>query len=447
MIPLDFKKLIPWNLEATHPVFLGDMTVNPKTLRSITFREICQMHKSPTIGVTEEEMKVMAKTTNKYLNISAYATASKPLRPDLSDIEISLIHSTWNNIPTSHLAEVLNVTEVRIKQIRKATEHLYHQANTPLPSLPLVTITDTSRYLTEDEGIELYGNLKTSKDLLRTLKRQSEYLDFPINAQLYSSEDNKNSVHTRASIPSEIPWQDEEGYRGISDILWTYVSREEGVSEILSFTDWNPDNPVIQVPISYKSSLTVQGKVRVLDHEHMEGGYYAPLNIPKPIIKLAVDIINNFKELPPSLENLVIHLMTALDYTTSKMNVITKPTSSSRGHCLPFKGRYTVDSIPLVYPKFTSNTHSYGVICHECSTFLSNNTTNECKHLKFTMYSTPKAPNLPLIYLYSGIMEPNYSLYYYKLDEYHSIHSIYTLNLLQFYSNYLIPVHKVPFEA
>ena len=526
MQQLDLAKLVPWNLGAVHPIFLGEMSVNPKTFQNLTFSEVCSMQKSPTLGVTEEHMKSMAKKTNKLLKISSYASSSKPLRPDLSDIEIALIHSTWGNIPVSHMAETLNITEVRLKQIRKATEHLYKQANTPLPSLPLITITDTSRYWTDEEVIDTYGDLDPKlteglsnyvskpsdileyKDLLRSLKQQSKDLNFPINAKLYSSEDNKDSVFTRASIPSEVPWQDKEGYSKLSDILWTYVSREAGVSGellkvdgnpnnsvdlpndaedstlnkgkysetlgLLYFYDWNPENSIVQVPIEYKSSIITDGKPKVIDHIHTIGGYNPPLNIPKTLIRLCVDIINEFISSnmeAPSLENLTLHLMSSLEYTSKRMGVNLKPLSSNRGHCLPLrskkpkvpllnKGKYSgalnyiINTPPLVYLKFASKYYNYGVICHECDSFLSNNTVNECKHLKFSIKSTTlgafEASNQrikPLIYLYHPESAPNYSLYYYNLDEYGSIYSIFTLNLLQFYTNFSIPVHKVPFEA
>ena len=446
MLPLNFKMLTPWNLSPVHPVYLGEMHVNKRTLHSITFSEISSMHKSPTIGVSLNEIMDTSKKINKYLNVSSYATSQKELRPDLSDIEIALIHATWENIPVEHMATTLNITVTRLKQIRKATEHLYKQAGVRLPQLPLVTLTDTSRYWSEDEVINTYGDILTSKDLLRRASRQSQDLNFPINAQLYSSEDNKDTIPNRAGIPSEVPWQDEENYRELSDILWTYVSREDGVSNLLSFTDWDSYNSIIRVNIFYHSSLEVKGKVRVIDHDHMEGGYFPPLNLPKPIIQLAVDIINKFilsGVTPPAIENLTLQLLSAPEYILNQMNINFKPFSQRRGHCLPFKDGYHVNSTPLIYPKFHHNHYGYGVLCKKCSLFLSNHTVNECKHIKLQQFYH----KIPLIYMYFTTNTPDVALYYYKLDTNQLIHSIFTLNLLEFYSNFSIPLHITPFEA
>ena len=111
---LDLNKLTPWNLEANTSIFLGDMSVNPRTLYSITFTEIASRHKSQTLGVTLDSIMDNVKNTNKFFKVSSYGTSQKPLRPDLSDIEVSLIHAIKGNIPDEVMAETLNITLIRL---------------------------------------------------------------------------------------------------------------------------------------------------------------------------------------------------------------------------------------------------------------------------------------------------------------------------------------------
>jgi len=458
--PLNLNNLTPWNLEAVHPIFLGEMVVNPRTFYSMTFTEVASMHKSPTLGVTLEHIKREAQAHNKYLKVSNFATSNKPLRPDLSDIEIALIHSTWNSTDPKLIADALNISVIRLKQVRKSTAHLYKQHNTALPQLPLVMLTDTSRYWTEDELLENYGDLKTTKDLLRGAPTQSQDLNLPVNAELYCAEDNKHTVCNGDAVLSEVSEENEERFRDLSDILWSYVSREDSISKTLlkadggsyyplTFKDLDPKTPVVSATISYISKV----KGKVINHNHEETDINGPLRIPKPIIKLAVSIINKHQEdstTVPSLEHMVIYLLSSLEYTTKQLNINIKPLSFNRGHCLPFKNKYIVNTEPQILEEYHEEHYGYGIICHDCSTFLSNKTKSTCKHLKIKTFITnksPHAPQRPALYVYSSTNSSTFSLYYYNLDEFHNICSIFTLNLLEFYSNFHIPLHKLPYEA
>ena len=471
MQPLNLHKLTPWNLEANTCIFISDLSVNPKTLLSLTFKDIASFHKSPTILVKPEDIVREAKAQNKFLKVSSHTSSINPLRPDISDIEIALIHSSKGNIPDNVLCDMLNVSLSRLKHIRVATAALYKTASTPLPSLPLVTITDTSKYWSEEELLDTYSFLKEDspkdygiyyKDLLRTLKSKAESLNLPINDSLYGKKDIEGTVPRRTSIPSTLLEEDHEDYSNLCRELWSYVSREEGIPEVLSFKDGDA-NDFIEIPISYSSAIHKEGKVKVLLHQHEEGGYNPPLKLPLFIIKLAISLYNlyiNNNLVPPSLERLVINLLSSPQYTTSELGVNLPPLSSTRGHCMPTKSKYLRDTPPLIYPKFISKHYGYGVICHKCSTFLSENTTNSCKHMHIDvllLQETGKfgniSYNLPSIYLYSKVNDsfsPNlgleYSLYYYNKDIFGSICSIYTLNLLKFYSNYSIPLHRLPYE-
>ena len=500
MLPLDLHKLTPWNLEANTKLFISDLGVTPKTLYNMTFKDIAAFHKSPTVAVEPEDIVREAKAQNKFLEVSSFKSSINPLRPDISDIELALIHSSRGSIPDDVLCTMLNITRSRLKYIRQATESLYKMANTPLPSLPLVTITDTSRYWTEGELLDTYrlkypkltddtpSNEEDSsdilevpqdygvhyKDLLRQLESQAKELKFPVNDPLCSEEYFKGTVPNRTSIPSTLLKEDHEDYSNLSSTIWANVSREEGLSGLLSLKD-GTTNDTLNIDVEYTSKVTnKKGDFRILNHQHTKGGYNPPLKLPIAILKLAINLYNlyitNDME-APAIERLVINLLSSLEYTTKELGVTFPPLSSNRGHCMPAhlpkvsdgislnKGTlsrnlgYFTDSPPLVYPKFASKHYGYGVVCHECGTFLSQNTIKSCKHMvieTFLVQETGKFGHirytLPSIYLYMDDITSPYSLYYYNKDVNGSISQVYTKDLLQFYSNFILPIHQLPFE-
>ncbi len=506
---------VPWAPLTSNQLFLSQLSVNPRTLNNITFYDIAAFHKSPTVAVNVDELVREAKAQNKYLNISAYATSIKPLRPDLSDIEISIIHSSRGHIPDDVICDMLNITRKRLKHIRTATKPLYHQKDSPIPSLPLVVITDTSRYWSDDELMQdfnfskedvpsSYGN--TYKELLRSLEEHAKHLSFPVNDSVCSESNNKRAVLNRTTIPSTVLKEDEEDYSELFSSLWTHVSRKEGISNLLSLSDGCPDNLIVNIQYSSKVVNKInktETRETILKHHHADGGYNPPLVIPKFILKLAISYYNSyvtyysfkrpplvhtrvdvyaikFEGIVPALERIIINLLSSISYTANKLGFKVKPLSSSRGHaCSTRKPKTTnsfhlnkgeqlgalgfiADTPPLVYPKFTSQSHGFGFICHDCNVFLSENTTNECKHMKFEVYlhtETGRFKHItyqkPAIYVYSKVKESyfseflslNTSLYYYSKDIYGNIHTILALNLLNLYENYSLPLHKLPFEV
>lgn len=488
MIEPEMNKLIPWNIDAETKVFLGELSVHPKSLYSLTFKELGGMHKSPTIAVKEEDLSREVKAQNKFLNIKGAKGVKQPVRPDLADIEVALIHACEGTIPDEVLAHMFNVSVKKIASIRRSTAHLYNQYDTPLPQLPLVTITDTSRYWTEGELRETYGLEEEDlpkdfgqhyKDLLRRLERQSKELLLPVNRQICREEDLGERIPRGTSIPSEVPEEDDEDYSSLSSTIWSYVSREEGVSGLLLYKDREEDRLVSDiVEIEYTSSVDLRDtnsspsnpkkKTRVVKHIHTKGGYNPPLVLPKAIIKLAVDVYNAYIKAsitPPNLEQLVINLLSAPEFMSRELGVPIPPRSSLRSHCSNAKSRYIVDSPPLIYPKFNGShpnfrgqPYNYGVICHHCNSFLSPDSRNSCEHMTIeTFLSKANSIGLgtkyyrPLIYLYTTLedtSELQYSLYYYTLDpSTQAITSIYTHNLLKFYTNFSLPIHRLPYEA
>ncbi len=465
MLPLDLTRLTPWNTTANIKLFLGDLGVTPKTLYNMTFKDIAAFHKSPTVAVDSKDIVREAKAQNKFLKVSSFKSSINPLRPDISDIELALIHSSRGSIPEDMLCSMLNISRNRLKYIRQSTESLYKIANTPLPSLPLVTITDTSRYWTEGELLDTYQLNSEDipqdfgvhyKDLLRQLESQAKELKFPINEPLYSEEYFEGTVPNRTSIPSTLLKEDNEDYSKLSSAIWANVSREEGLPGVLSLKD-GTTNDTLNIDVEYTSKVTnKKGDFSILNHQHTKGGFNPPLKLPIAILKLAINIYNlyitNAME-APALERLVINLLSSPEYTTKELGVTLPPLSSNRGHCMPLKG-YLMDTSPLVYPKFNSKHYGYGVVCHECGTFLSQNTIKSCKHMvieTFLVQETGKFGHiryyLPSIYLYMDDITSKYSLYYYNKDVNGSISQIYTRNLLDFYTNFQLPVHRLPFEC
>ena len=484
MQPLDFHKLTPWAPDTQYPIFIGNMSLSKANLKRYTFTELAYFHKSPTVAVNIEDITKEAKAQNKFLQLSASSPSAKPLRPDISDIEIALIHSSHGNIPEEVLLEILNISKARLRQIREATKPLYHQKDTPLPNLPLITITDSSNYWTEDELMETYQFTredipdnygKTYKDLLRRVEDKSKVLQMGVYTSLYDTEANKEALPSRTSIPSEVSEEDKEGYSKLSSALWSQVSRAEEFPYLLSQRDGGED---LLVEVDYASmvNLTRFGKKEAiqLSHTHTEGGYAKPLVIPKNVVELAVRYYNSFisnSMEAPAFERLVINLLVSLQYTSKNLGFHLPAMSSQRGHGMPqahagnqeeAEGSFIRDSPPLIYPQFNHKSYDYGIICHDCSTFLSKNTTNSCEHMAmetFLIQETGKFKHvkyqLPSIYLYSKVNTStfasncglNYSLYYYNKDVWGSISSIYTLNLLSLYTNYSIPLHKRPFDT
>ena len=97
-------------------------------------------------------------------------------RPAVTDLEVALIQATYYTTPLNVIAHVLSMTPEQVKTIHKQTEH------TLLPSIPLVMITDTSRYLSEDKLNVLYDDtsethLATQKELLRIPKEEQKLIE------------------------------------------------------------------------------------------------------------------------------------------------------------------------------------------------------------------------------------------------------------------------------
>ena len=126
--------------------------------------------------------------------------------------------------------------------------------------------------------------------------------------------------------------EDKEDYSGLSNTLWSYVSREGSLSSPLQISNWDSNEP-LTLPIDYTSCIFSKrlGKDLVLNHQHSEGGYNSPLVLPKVILRLSWDVYNLYVSnnmIPPALERIIINLLTDPVYSSSKFGVSMPPLSS-----------------------------------------------------------------------------------------------------------------------
>jgi len=120
----------------------------------------------------------LVKKHNKITKINPPKISSHSPRPDLTDIEIALIVSSYNTVPISLIQHTLNLPKRTIEDIYNKYKH------EPIVQVPLIAISDTSRYLNEENLRYIYDSTDfhhiddplTDKELLRqsTLKSNKE---------------------------------------------------------------------------------------------------------------------------------------------------------------------------------------------------------------------------------------------------------------------------------
>lgn len=501
MLPMDTSSLIPWAPSTTSQVYLEDFTISKGALKRLTFTEVAGFHLSPTIGVDTEVIKKHTKTTNNILKLGHSKSSESPLRPDVTNLELALIHASYNNLPIDVLGNMLNMTVHRVRALYESTKHIYNSSNNPLPTLPLITVTDTSRYYDVETQYNTYGTSdddipskynKHYKEYLRLLRGKARRLGFPSTKQQFNTSDSYKGVLKRISSLITLPEHVQEGYYELSNLLWANVSREEGISGVLSFnyggsnnsindsTQYYPESlkvlhntknvnkeelfaqykftsedDIKTIEVDYMTNITVKKKLRVLNHNHIDGGYHEPLEVPQVIIQMAVKLYNTFLEngvTPQALELNVIYLLSRPMNTLKDLGLNSNIISSHRAHCsISNTSKYIIDTPPLVYPKFENN-YGYGIICNHCNTFLSPDTKSRCKHVIIeTRQLKGKVKGRlgkPAVFLYTINIPPTefrYSLHYYRKTGGH-ITEVHTLDLLEFFTNFSLPLHRLPWE-
>lgn len=150
------------------PVYLSDLKFTDTTLKIRSSHDLAPIHFIPE-NLSGKDKMSLVKKFNKKVKVTPPQISQYSTRPTLSDMEISLIVSSFNSIPASTIAHTLNIHEDRVITIYNQYKH------EPLRQLPLIAIYDTSRDITEDNERAIYkaGDLNhiddplTNKELLR----------------------------------------------------------------------------------------------------------------------------------------------------------------------------------------------------------------------------------------------------------------------------------------
>ena len=131
--------------------YLDDFEYTDTTLKVRSAHELGEIQGLPeNLPATDKREIVIAN--NKKLKIKSPLISNTSLRPTLSDMEIALIVSSYGVISTKLLAHTLNVHTLVINNTYKKFkyEKLLH--------LPLISIMDSSRYLSEDNERTIYNH-------------------------------------------------------------------------------------------------------------------------------------------------------------------------------------------------------------------------------------------------------------------------------------------------
>lgn len=191
-----------FNLSPSSPYdssYVGDMVYTEEQNKVRYVGDIAEMQGIPEDLTTEVKFKEV-KDNNKRLKINPPLLTKQTKRPSLTDTEIALIHASYYNVPHYIIAHTLNISEEEIKRTYEQTKHHV------LPSFPLLMITDTSRYWTEDEERVIYDNDSlnhiddplTHKELLRSFNEEQRQTDLKI----FSSHLSYTAIEGNTIFPS-----------------------------------------------------------------------------------------------------------------------------------------------------------------------------------------------------------------------------------------------------
>jgi hypothetical protein len=161
----------------TTDVYLDDFQYTKPSLLVRSSHELAENNSIPRDldGTTKMHL---VKEHNKITKINPPIISSNSPRPDLTDIEIALIVSSYNTTPISLIQHTLNLSKRTIEDTYNKYKH------EPIIQVPLIAISDTSRYLNEENLRYIYDSTDfhhdddplTNKELLRqdTLKSNKE---------------------------------------------------------------------------------------------------------------------------------------------------------------------------------------------------------------------------------------------------------------------------------
>jgi len=191
-------------------LYISDMFYNEEQEKVRQVKEIGTFQGLPA-DLPTSQMYEQVKLNNKQTRKSPPNLTKDNLRPAITDTEIALIHACYYTVPQEVLAHILNLSIKQLKDIHDQTQH------TLLPSIPMVMITDTSRYLSDSHINELMGypsndepedtrytnlkdnhdddfNISTNKELLRISKTEQAILkDIETHISKHLKEEDKET--------------------------------------------------------------------------------------------------------------------------------------------------------------------------------------------------------------------------------------------------------------
>lgn len=405
-----------------------------KTVRSV--HELAELANIPK-DLSGNDKRVELNKHNKVSKVRPPTQTKHAARPDLSDMEIALIVCSYNTIHSNIIARTLNISVRTVEEIYKQYKH------EELVQVPLIMITDTSRYLSPDNERFIYNQSDfhhlddplTNKELLRQdiTKTNKEFSIETISVQRYF--DSKIQAGCTLVPPT-----------GSARYITTYKSIEESHTGLYGGT-WNKYfgtvckesilgyefiTPTIDNKLTYSTILRNRFDKQVF-YSHMNyhikhntttptnlaQGYLLSYNnstnkesignntwVQAQVYLLAPLLYNNSNMIHKFIKD--YHLnhttieTTTLTYTTNSNHYknyeaqnnhiytpyhITRPPIYYRGLSSPIqdfnqKLRYTFPN--NTYIKFPSTTSKYdttfpAVYCNKCHTFLSQHTTLSCE--------------------------------------------------------------------
>jgi hypothetical protein len=131
--------------------YLDDFEYTDTTLKIRSAHELGELQGLPE-NLSGKDKRRIVLENNKKLKVKSPLVSHTSSRPTLSDMEIALIVSSYGVIPTKLLAHTLNVPTLTINETYKKFKH------EKLVQLPLVSIMDSSRYLSEDNERTIYNH-------------------------------------------------------------------------------------------------------------------------------------------------------------------------------------------------------------------------------------------------------------------------------------------------
>jgi len=187
-------------------LYISEMFYNEEQEKVRQVKEIGTFQGLPA-DLPVSQMYEQVKLNNKKTRKSPPNLTKDNLRPAITDTEIALIHACYYTIPHEVLAHILNLSTAQLKDIHNQTQH------TLLPSIPMVMITDTSRYLSDDNINELMGypsdsNSNSKDDILNEINKDNmtrhDDLEDPYNDSYINSKDNQEKLKDTNTSPFKI---------------------------------------------------------------------------------------------------------------------------------------------------------------------------------------------------------------------------------------------------